>query len=708
MSLLNKIKSEIDSHEIISFDIFDTLLLRPYVKPTDLFFHLEKLENKKGFAKARIEAEKQARKTHSDLEDINIDEIYDEIKDEYKPLKEKEMALEAEVLTANPEMKEVYDYALNQNKKIIIVSDMYLPEDFLHNTLIKNGYTNFRLYVSGDKRKKKGSGTIYQYVLKKLNIEPKKFIHIGDNRRSDYEVPINMGMSAYYYEQVISRYFKQNEKAKIFLEKYKDNLEASVMIMNFALHWLKNQEEDFWSRIGYEYGGPMCYAYMRWVEQQVLEKGIKEILFVARDGYSLQKVFDSFGHKDIKTHYVYAPRQVYQNCNIEKAIKQKTVLAALRYYQQIDKNIYQNSKHINSEQDAIHFIQNHRSIFNKLEEKESNNYHQYIDNLHIKQKDLALIDTVTGNVSSQQLICQHLYDKNILGLYWYMLGKSRKYLSSYNMQSWDSSYSNNNIRCWDFVEYMMTSPEPPIKNIKNNQTIYITNISEDEKKRETLYPTISEKICLFAQNLQKITNISFSEPLIIEWTNLLFTHPSKIEQKKLGNINIAYDASHTQVRPLYSLWSTVKKHTQKLSLFGLPIAKLHSEKVLLWQPDAYEIKKKIKMGFFTLMKIKKSPIYYKIYFCGFKLFSYKDNGIYCSLKIVYIPIFTLHKNYEVTQNISHPSNAEIQKQYQNIKKLNTETLKSIQSIEERLFYTQQSIQQTKNTHILETLTVYWI
>ena len=87
MSLLDDIKSEIDSHEIISFDIFDTLLLRPYVKPTDLFLHLEKLLNKEGFAQARIEAEQKARKKHSDKEDITIDEIYDEIESKYKNFK---------------------------------------------------------------------------------------------------------------------------------------------------------------------------------------------------------------------------------------------------------------------------------------------------------------------------------------------------------------------------------------------------------------------------------------------------------------------------------------------------------------------------------------------------------------------------------------------------------------------------------------------
>ena len=66
---INSLKQMILKHDVISFDIFDTLLLRPYVKPTDLFEHLEKLENLSGFANARIKAEKIARELSS-YEDI--------------------------------------------------------------------------------------------------------------------------------------------------------------------------------------------------------------------------------------------------------------------------------------------------------------------------------------------------------------------------------------------------------------------------------------------------------------------------------------------------------------------------------------------------------------------------------------------------------------------------------------------------------------
>lgn len=59
--ILERVKAMCNSIDIISFDVFDTLLFRPYIKPTDLFFHLENIYKKPGFALARIRAEECAR-----------------------------------------------------------------------------------------------------------------------------------------------------------------------------------------------------------------------------------------------------------------------------------------------------------------------------------------------------------------------------------------------------------------------------------------------------------------------------------------------------------------------------------------------------------------------------------------------------------------------------------------------------------------------
>ena len=115
MNLL--LENAIKNATVVSFDIFDTLLIRPYCKPTDLFLHLERIHQTEGFATARIEAEKRARKV-SPREDIFFDEIYKFIDIKYAHLKEHELKLEKQILHKNTRATEIYNYAKSLGKRI--------------------------------------------------------------------------------------------------------------------------------------------------------------------------------------------------------------------------------------------------------------------------------------------------------------------------------------------------------------------------------------------------------------------------------------------------------------------------------------------------------------------------------------------------------------------------------------------------------------
>ena len=161
-----EVKKVIDDCDVISFDIFDTLLLRPYYEPHDVFRHLERLNDAPGFYESRKNAEAVARQVYSEKEDICFSQIYEFIEDKYKSLKEKELDLESKILFQNQFMKEIYDYCLEKGKKVIIVSDMYLSKDFLENVLKRNGYTGFeKLFVSSEFGKMKYSGNLFRVFM---------------------------------------------------------------------------------------------------------------------------------------------------------------------------------------------------------------------------------------------------------------------------------------------------------------------------------------------------------------------------------------------------------------------------------------------------------------------------------------------------------------------------------------------------------------
>ena len=114
----------IDENNIISFDIFDTLVFRNVLKPVDIFKIMEKQNKIKNFAKLRIKAEQESRVKENNME-TTLDLIYEklkyyDIKIDIQKIKDQELAVEKEFITINPFMKKIYDYALSKNKLLVI------------------------------------------------------------------------------------------------------------------------------------------------------------------------------------------------------------------------------------------------------------------------------------------------------------------------------------------------------------------------------------------------------------------------------------------------------------------------------------------------------------------------------------------------------------------------------------------------------------
>ena len=181
---IEDIKRQIDEAEVVSFDLFDTLVYRESGKPESVFKLIS--DEHEGFYKKRLLAERRARKEIPS--EITIDDIYDRIegieKKELELLQKKEIDTELSVSRIREEGRMLYEYALLTKKTIVITSDMYLGEGILTRILEKNGYSSWdKLYVSSayGMIKKKG---LFKAVIK--DYEGKKILHIGDDSVSDW------------------------------------------------------------------------------------------------------------------------------------------------------------------------------------------------------------------------------------------------------------------------------------------------------------------------------------------------------------------------------------------------------------------------------------------------------------------------------------------------------------------------------------------
>ena len=201
-----EIYNKIDKYDIISFDIFDTLIKRNVEKPIDVFSLVEYNYNNffpdnkiNNYKEIRISAEKNARykKIH---EEITLEEISNELKtffdiDVVNRLIEIEKNIEVDLCVSNKKIKKIFDYCKEKKKIIIIITDMYLDLKTIETILNKNDIKGYKkIYLSSEKKKTKYHGTMFDYIISDLKIDKKQILHIGDNKRSDYLIPKRKGI----------------------------------------------------------------------------------------------------------------------------------------------------------------------------------------------------------------------------------------------------------------------------------------------------------------------------------------------------------------------------------------------------------------------------------------------------------------------------------------------------------------------------------
>ncbi len=189
-----------DDVDVISFDIFDTIVKRKTGDPDSIFRAMEDELRIDGFAKARERAEKEARKK-TDRQEISLEDIYSQLTNNtgHNINELQQLEIETEIKMCVPVEKTVslFNELIEKGKMIILVSDMYLPREVMEEILKRcriSGYS--KLYISSEEGVTKKTGDLFDFVLRDLNLK-KKLLHIGDNPVGDYLVPKRKKIAAF-------------------------------------------------------------------------------------------------------------------------------------------------------------------------------------------------------------------------------------------------------------------------------------------------------------------------------------------------------------------------------------------------------------------------------------------------------------------------------------------------------------------------------
>ncbi len=350
---LDEIKKRIieGDEKIVSFDVFDTLVMRPFFEPQNLLVFLDKCyeelsDGASSFYNIRVHGEEGCRKELccTTKEDVTLEEIYSYIsrryglsQDECQKLMKYEEQLELDFNKRRETGAELFEIARLAGKRIVITSDMYLSEKFMDKLLQSNGYEGYdKIFVSSEYEKLKKTGSLYKVLLNELGVNADEVLHIGDNIDGDIEAAKALGIHTIHLPKTKDAFTGKMERitnghratmgaeisggyrgkkgfnsgvaygigAALSSNMYFDN--SYVGFNDFTDY---NVDSYF---AGYYVLGMNLIGQIEWLKRKVREKKLNRILFTSRDGKLLMDAFEMVSdimNADIDIDYLYVSRR---------------------------------------------------------------------------------------------------------------------------------------------------------------------------------------------------------------------------------------------------------------------------------------------------------------------------------------------------------------------------------------------------------------
>lgn len=333
---------ELDTIQLLSLDIFDTLLFRICANPSDVFVYTAEKAHLEGCLKAsitptvfkemRIIAEHKARERQAawtGFGEVTLELIYAEMPEgtcQRDKMIQFEVEAEAEVCYVNPHVSSLLHACKSKQIPVALLSDMYLSAEQLRRILALAGLDLSQidaLLVSSEEHDGKSSGHLFAQ-LKELypQIKCDSIIHIGDNVAADVEGASKEGVRAIHY-QVIPEQFESLHHWEWVrhghvlpewksLRKLAEAAERTVSM---------TEQELTLYKLGVSVIGPFLQSLCDWVIDHCVKEGIRVVNPLMREAFLLGPMLENAAHIrgiDLQVKPIYVSRQATLLAGLER------------------------------------------------------------------------------------------------------------------------------------------------------------------------------------------------------------------------------------------------------------------------------------------------------------------------------------------------------------------------------------------------------
>lgn len=469
-----------EMYDAVSFDLFDTLIMRQVLFQADVFELVDDRLRQHGiiiedFSARRMASEKELSRERAP----RLTEIYSHMKTAYQiaGIDPEQMAvLEWEIdcglVIPRRDVCEIFVMLAAQGKQIFIVSDSYYNENQIRGILKKCGITGYKgLFVSCEY----GTGKT-QMLFQKYRQETKaeQYLHIGDDITADVEHAKKNEISAC---RLYSGMDLLELAGYMGLWDYTDSLSDRIRIGMFVSSIFNSpfQFETEGRRIGigtaYEIGyvffAPMICDFVMWFREQVREYQLKNILFCARDGYLIKQLYDELCNS-ISSVYFLTSRTAAIRAGMEN-VEDIRYVGEMKFSGSLSGQLEKRfGIHVDETDERAELLDYKEEILKRSAESRKN-YRVYLDKQKLEEGDAAFFDFVAKGTT--QMYMSRQLAQHLKGLYFLRLeeeqmqGKNLDIISFYN-----ASERNTSAIFQDYyiLETMLTAPMPSVREFDEN------------------------------------------------------------------------------------------------------------------------------------------------------------------------------------------------------------------------------------------------
>ncbi|MCI8647517.1 MAG: HAD hydrolase-like protein [Firmicutes bacterium] len=469
----DELRQIVAEYDVISVDLFDTLIMRQVLFPTDVFPLVENRLKKSGyslnkFCARRLECEKRL----SRLSAPTLEMIYESMITTYgisdvtaSMLAELEWVVDCETILPRNDVCQLVEEAKDLGKEIYIVSDTFYRRKQIEVLLHKCGINGYTEILASCEYGTGKTGKLFEHL--KERVSNKTCIHIGDDPTADVECAQKNGIDACQLYSSLelfacSGYLGLWDRMDTFSNRLRIGMFVARLLnspFQFEANACKISVEKA-QDIGYLFFAPIISDFVLWFHEQTKE--LPNIWFSARDGYLIQKLYDEI-QETKRSVYVLTSRTAVIRAGMETK-EDIAYVESMKFsgtLQEQLKTRFDIEIRQNTEPALLSDYSEEILARSKIQKR---NYKQYLKTLELHEGDIAFFDFVAKGTS--QMYLERLVDKHLKGFYFLQLeeeemrSKGLDITPFYKREELDTSAIFND---YYILETMLTAPAPSVE-----------------------------------------------------------------------------------------------------------------------------------------------------------------------------------------------------------------------------------------------------